>query len=253
MRKRFESKVVLVTGGAAGIGQSAAVAMAREGARVVVADVAGAEETLSKIREVGGVGLAVRCDVRKSADIRSAIRTCIETYGGLDCAFNNAGINGGGMVPLTDLDEGTWNDVMAVNLTGVFLCMKYEIPEMLRRGGGAIVNTSSAAGIKSSPDVSPAYNASKHGLHGLSKGAAVEYASRGIRINVVCPGLIRTPMSEGSLLADPSVARSIIAKHPIGRVGEPEEVTSLVLWLCSDEASFVTGAMIPVDGGMVLS
>ncbi len=252
MRKRFESKVVVVTGGAAGIGQSAAVAMAREGARVVVADIAGAEETLSKIREVGGVGLAVRCDVRKSADIRSAIRTCVETYGGLDCAFNNAGI-GGGFVPLIDLDEGAWNDIVAVNLTGVFLCMKYEIPEMLKRGGGAIVNTSSGAGIKSSPDVSPAYNASKHGLHGLSKGAAVEYASRGIRINAVCPGLIRTPLSEGTLLADPSIARSIIAKHPIGRVGEPEEVTSLVLWLCSDEASFVTGAMIPVDGGLVLS
>lgn len=252
MKRRFESKVVVVTGGAAGIGQSAAVAMAREGARVFVADVAAAEETLCKIREGGGEGMAIRCDVRKAADVRSAIRTCVDTYGGLDYAFNNAGV-GGGFVSLTDLDEGAWNHVVAVNLTGVFLCMKYEIPEMLKRGGGAIVNTSSAAGIKSSPDVSCAYNASKHGLHGLSKGAALEFAPKGIRINVVCPGLIKTPMSNASLLADPSIARSIIAKHPIGRAGEPEEVTSLVLWLCSDEASFVTGAMIPVDGGMVLS
>jgi len=159
---------------------------------------------------------------------------------------------GGAFVPLIDLDEEAWNDVVAVNLTGVFLCMKYEIPEMLKRGGGAIVNTSSAAGIRASPDVSPAYNASKHGVHGLSKGAAIEFAPKGIRINVVCPGLIKTPMSNASLLADPAIAKSIIAKHPIGRVGEPEEVTALVLWLFSQEASFVTGAMIPVDGGMVL-
>ena len=138
------------------------------------------------------------------------------------------------------------------SITGVFLCMKYEIPEMIRRGGGAICQSGVCRRDKQ-PDVGPAYNASKHGLVGLSKGAAVQYADKGIRINVVCPGLIRTPLSERTLLLDESIARAVIAKHPIGRVGEPREVTSLVLWLCSNEASFITGAIIPVDGGMVLS
>ncbi len=173
-------------------------------------------------------------------------------YGGVDYAFNNEGISGA-FSPLADYDPDTWNDVLAINLTGVFLSMKYEIPEMLRRGGGAIVNLASAAGIKSSSDVGPAYNASKHGVVGLSKGAAVQYAGKAIRINVVCPGLIRTPLSERTLLLDEQTARAVIGKHPIGRAGEPREVTSLVLWLCSDEASFVTGAIIPVDGGLILT
>ena len=184
--------------------------------------------------------------------MESMVRRCVKLYGGLDYAFNNAGISGA-FSPLADYDPDTWNDVIAVNLSGVFLSMKYEIPEMIRRGGGSIVNLASAAGIKSSPDVGPAYNASKHGIVGLSKGAALQYAPKGIRINVVCPGLIRTPLSDRTLLSDEATARAIIAKHPIGRAGEPREVTSLVLWLCSSESAFVTGAVIPVDGGLVLS
>jgi NAD(P)-dependent dehydrogenase (short-subunit alcohol dehydrogenase family) len=252
MGNRFESKVVIVTGGASGIGKDAAVAFGAEGAKVVVADIANAEETVGQIKETGGEAVFVRTDVRKAPDVQSMVGRCIELYGGVDYAFNNAGISGA-FSALADYDPQTWSDVIAVNLTGVFLSMKYEIPEMIRRGGGAIVNLSSAAGIKSSSDVGPAYNASKHGVVGLSKGAAVQYADRGIRINVVCPGLIRTPLSERTLLRDEPTARAIIGKHPIGRVGEPREVTSLVLWLCSDESSFVTGAIIPVDGGLILA
>jgi NAD(P)-dependent dehydrogenase (short-subunit alcohol dehydrogenase family) len=252
MGNRFASKIVIVTGGASGLGRDAAIAFGREGAKVLVADIADGEGTSSAIKDAGGEALFVRTDVRKAADVESMVKRCVELYGGVDYAFNNAGISGA-FSPLADYDPDTWNDVLAVNLTGVFLSMRYEIPEIIRRGGGAIVNLSSAAGIKSSSDVGPAYNASKHGIVGLSKGAAVQYADKGVRINVVCPGLIRTPLSEKTLLRDEPTARAIIAKHPIGRVGEPREVTSLVLWLCSDESSFVTGAIIPVDGGLVLS
>jgi NAD(P)-dependent dehydrogenase (short-subunit alcohol dehydrogenase family) len=252
MANRFESKIVIVTGGASGIGRDGAIAFAREGATVVVADIASGEETVKQIHDTGGEAVFVQTDVRKAADVESMVSRCVELYGGLDYAFNNAGISGA-FSPLADYDPETWDNVLAVNLTGVFLSMKYEIPALIRRGGGAIVNLASAAGIKSSPDVGPAYNASKHGVVGLSKGAAVQYADKRIRINVVCPGLIRTPLSEQTLLKDESTARTVIGRHPIGRVGEPREVTSLVLWLCSGESSFVTGAIIPVDGGLVLS
>jgi NAD(P)-dependent dehydrogenase (short-subunit alcohol dehydrogenase family) len=253
MKKRFESKVVLVTGGTSGMGRDAAVAFAREGARVCVVGrrVPEGEETISLIREAGGEGLFVQTDVRREDDIKAAVERCVSAFGGLDCAFNNAGIGGMPYTSLTEYGKERWDDVIAVNLTGPFLCMKYEIPEMLKRGGGSIVNLSSNAGIKSIPAVGPAYNASKAGLHGLSTTAAVEYASRGIRVNVVCPGLIRTPLSERGL-KDETFRTRAIAKHPIGRIGEPAEVSALVLWLCSDEASFVTGDIIPVDGGMVL-
>jgi NAD(P)-dependent dehydrogenase (short-subunit alcohol dehydrogenase family) len=252
MGGRFKSKVVVVTGGASGLGRDASLAFAHDGAKVVIGDIADAEETVSRIREAGGDATFVRTDVSKAGDVENLIKECVRLYGGLDFAFNNAGI-GQDFSTVVDCVPEDWERVIAINLTGVFFCMKYEIPEMLRRGGGAIVNLASAAGIKSSPDVGPAYNASKHGLVGLSKGAAMQFADKGIRINVVCPGLIRTPLSERTLMADESIARKIITRHPIGRVGEPREVTALVLWLCSDEASFMVGAIIPVDGGMVLS
>jgi len=251
MNKRFESKVVFVTGGTSGLGRDAAVAFGREGAKVCVVGrrVPEGNETVSLIKESGGEGLFVQTDVRREDDIKAAVRACVETFGGLDCAFNNAGIGGRPFTPVADYEKEMWDDVIAVNLTGPFLCMKYEIPEMLKRGGGAIVNLSSDAGLKSAPAVGVAYSASKRGLHGLSTQAAVEYASQGIRVNVVCPGVIRTPLTERG---GEEFIRRVTPKHPIGRIGEPREVSGLVLWLCSSEASFVTGAIIPVDGGMVL-
>ncbi len=254
MAGRFESKVVLVTGGTSGIGRDASVAFGKEGARVVVAGrrAAEGEETVSLIRKAGGEGLFVRADVSKSSDVQGMVKTCIEAYGGLDCAFNNAGIGGPISVPVADYDEEIWDEIIAVNLTGVFLCMKYEIREMLKRGGGAIVNTSSAAGLKSSPVPGPAYSASKHGLHGLSTTAALQYAPKGIRVNVICPGVIMTPLTENTLGRDEELMKMVALRHPIGRVGQPGEISSLALWLCSGEASFVTGAIIPVDGGQLL-
>ncbi len=234
------------------MGRDAAIAFGREGAKVVVVGRRAAQgaETVSLIEEAGGAGLFVQTDVRQEAEVKAAVKACVDTYGGLDYAFNNAG-TGGRYSGLADYPKETWDNVIAVNLTGPFLCMKYEIPEMLKRGGGAIVNLSSNAGIKALQGVGADYNASKAGLHGLSTTAALEYASRGIRVNVVCPGLIQTPMSEG-ILSDETARARVIARHPIGRIGRPEEVSALVLWLCSDEASFVTGAIIPVDGGMLL-
>jgi NAD(P)-dependent dehydrogenase (short-subunit alcohol dehydrogenase family) len=193
----------------------------------------------------------VQTDVRREEDVKAAVKACVDTYGGLDCAFNDAGTGSRPYRTIGEFPKETWDNVIAVNLTGPFLCMKYEIPEMLKRGGGAIVNLSSNAGIKALRGVGADYNASKAGLHGLSATAALEYAGKGVRVNVVAPGLIRTPMSEG-ILSDETAKARVVARHPIGRTGEPEEVSALVLWLCSDEASFVTGAIIPVDGGMLL-
>lgn len=253
MNRRFESKVVLITGGTSGLGQNTALAFAREGAKVVVTGrrIKEGEETVSKIKEAGGEARFVRTDVSKASEIEAMVRACVETYGGLDSAFNNAGIDGTLFVPTADYDKAIWDQVIAVNLTGLFLCMKYEIPEMLKRGGGAIVNMAAVAGLRSGR-VGAAYNASKHGVIGLTTTAALEYAARGIRVNAVCPAIIRTPMSDATFLRDEAAAQRAKSLHPIGRVGEPEEVSSLVLWLCSNEASFVTGTAIPVDGGFLL-
>jgi NAD(P)-dependent dehydrogenase (short-subunit alcohol dehydrogenase family) len=254
MARRFDSKVVLVTGGTSGIGRAAAIAFGKEGALVVVAGrrVAEGEETVMLLKKAGGEGLFVRADVSISSEVQNMVRTCVETYGGLDCAFNNAGIGGPLSVPLAEYDEETWDRILAVNLTGVFFCMKYEIREMIKRGRGAIVNTSSTAGLKSSPVPGPAYSASKHGLHGLSTMAALQYAPKGIRVNVICPGVIMTPLTENTLGRDEELMKTVTSRHPIGRVGQPHEVASLALWLCSEEASFVTGAIMPVDGGQLL-
>jgi NAD(P)-dependent dehydrogenase (short-subunit alcohol dehydrogenase family) len=251
MSKRFDSKVVIVTGGGSGMGRDAAIAFAKEGANVVVADIANGDETVSQIKTAGGDAIFVRTDVSKDEDVKSMVARCVEVYGGLNYAYNNAGISGP-FSPLTEFDPNAWENVLAVNLTGVFLCMRYQIPELMRCGGGAIVNMSSIAGIKGIKEVGCAYNASKHGVVGLTKNAALQYADKGVRVNVVCPSLIRTPLTENTFMRDEETARAVIALHPLGRAGEPGEVTSLVLWLCSNESSFITGAIIPVDGGAVL-
>jgi NAD(P)-dependent dehydrogenase (short-subunit alcohol dehydrogenase family) len=254
MNGRFESKVVLVTGGTSGLGRDAAIGFAREGAKVVLTGrrCEAGEEVVAAIRTEGGEAFFVRADVCRACDVKASVCACVKTYGGLDCAFNNAGIDGTLMVPLADYEEDTWDDVIATNLTGTFLSMKHEIPEMLKRGGGSIVNMSAMAGLRSGRRTGAAYNASKHGIVGLTTTGAVEYASRGIRVNAVCPALIRTPMSDATFLKDDAMVQKALQMYPMGRVGQPEEVTSLVLWLCSSEAAFVTGTAIPVDGGALL-
>jgi NAD(P)-dependent dehydrogenase (short-subunit alcohol dehydrogenase family) len=206
------------------------------------------------ITEQGGEAIFVRTDVSQAVEVQALISKAVETYGRLDCAHNNAGISGFGIAGdgytlTTEYPEERWHQVIAVNLTGVWLCMKYEIAQMLTQGGGTIVNTASAAGLVGGRGMS-AYVASKHGVVGLTKTAALEYAQQGIRVNCVCPGWIQTPMTARGL-SDPEQKAQIVAREPIGRVGTPEEVAETVVWLCSDAASFVTGHAMSVDGGLV--
>ncbi len=254
MNRRFESKVVLVTGGTSGLGYDGALAFAKEGAKVVIAGrrVKEGEEAAGAIRQAGGEALFVRADVSREADVAAMVKACADSYGGLDCAYNNAGIDGALMTSIVDYKKEVWDQVIAINLTGMFLCMKYEIPEMIKRGGGSIVNMSAVAGFKAGKRVGSAYITSKHGVIGLTKTGAIEYADQGVRVNAVCPAMIETPMSYKTFLKDEASARRAISLHPIGRIGKPEEVSALVLWLCSAEAGFVTGAAIPVDGGFLL-
>ena len=251
MAGRVDGKVALVTGGASGIGRATALTFAREGATLVVADMneEGGQQTVHMITENGGEAIFVQVDVTSASAVEAMISKTVETYGRLDCAHNNAGIPGGGRALTAEYAEDTWHQVIAVNLTGVWLCMKYEIPQMLSQGSGAIVNTASAWGLVGAPGAS-AYVASKHGVVGLTKTAALEYAQQGIRVNCVCPGVIHTPMTERGL-SDPELRARIIATEPIGRVGTPEEVAEAVVWLCSDATSFVTGHTMTVDGGYV--
>jgi NAD(P)-dependent dehydrogenase (short-subunit alcohol dehydrogenase family) len=253
MTKRFEGKVALVTGGTSGLGQDAALAFAREGAKVVVCGrkpEPGAA-TVALIRDQGGEGHFVQADVSSPDSAEAMVRACLDTYGRLDCAYNNAGIDGVPNVPTGEYDVGVWNQVIGTNLTGVFLSMKYELQAMVKQGRGAIVNNSAVAAFKASKVVGSAYIASKHGVNGLTRTAALEYADKGIRINAVCPAMIRTPMSDRSLLKNEALLQRALSMHPVGRIGTPAEVTALVLFLCSDEASFMTGTAIPVDGGFL--
>lgn len=249
---QMAAKVVLITGGSSGIGRAAAVEFARHGARVVVAARrrAEGEETLKLVEAAGSEGIFVPVDVRHSAEIGKAVEACIEAYGGLDYAFNNAGIEGTGFVKTADYDEETFREVIDVNLTGVFLSMKHEIPALLARGGGAIVNMSSVAGLVGGV-VGAAYHASKHGVVGLTKTAALDYAKDGIRINAVCPAVVTTDMAERLFYEDPKVAKQIVGMHPMGRVGTVDEVAKAVVWLCSSQASFITGETLRIDGGML--
>jgi len=254
MGRRFESKVALVTGGTSGLGRDAAIAFAREGAKVVVTGrrMAEGRETVELAKAAGGEATFVPADMSNPGDIEALFCACVKIYGGLDCAFNNAGIDGTINTHIADYKLEVWNQVIAVNLTGMFLCMKYEIAEMLKRGGGSIVNMGAVASLKAGPVVGSAYIASKHAIVGLSQTGAIEYASQGIRVNVVCPAVMRTPLSDKLMSTEAGRAR-VLSMHPIGRIGEPEEVSNLVLWLCSREAAFITGAVIPIDGGFLLN
>ena len=253
MAGRVEGKVALVTGGASGIGRATALTFAREGAKLVVADMndEGGQQTVHMITENGGEATFVQVDVTSTSAVEAMLAKTVEIYGRLDCAHNNAGIAGRIRAPLHECPEDVWDQVLAINLKGVWLCMKYEILQMLHQGSGAIVNTASIMGLVGSWSGTSAYNASKHGVVGLTKTASLEYASAGIRVNAVCPGYIWTPLIEQALLSRPEMEAQIIARHPVGRMGQPEEIAEAVVWLCSDAASFVTGHTMTVDGGYV--
>jgi NAD(P)-dependent dehydrogenase (short-subunit alcohol dehydrogenase family) len=247
--KGLEGKVALVTGGSSGIGRATALAFAKEGAKVVIASrrVDTGEETARMIKDAGGEAIFVRTDVSKASEVEALIKKAVETYGRLDFAFNCAGIEGP-MTMTADTTVEDWDRVIGTNLKGVWLCMKYEIQQMLKQGCGSIVNMAGTFGLMGSPKFS-AYSASKHGVLGLTKSAALEYARQGIRINAVCPGSIRTPLTERITGGNPQVEAQLAASHPVGRIGDPEEVAEIVLWLCSDAASFVIGHAMVVDGG----
>lgn len=246
----FEGKVVLVTGGAGGIGRAAALAFGRAGASVVVADLSvdGGHATAAMIVEAGGKALFVPTNVTRAREVQALIDKAVATYGRLDCAFNNAGIEEEHL-PLGEGDEEQFDRIMGVNVKGAWLCMKYEIRQMLKQGGGAIVNTASVAGLVGAP-TQPIYAASKHAVVGMTKTAAAEYGRAGIRINSVCPGVINTPMLARALEREPQREKKLRSVHPIGRFGEAAEVANAALWLCSEQASFVTGHQLAVDGGL---
>jgi NAD(P)-dependent dehydrogenase (short-subunit alcohol dehydrogenase family) len=249
MEDTFKNKVAIVTGGSFGIGRATAIAFAKKGAKVVVADWVEDNETIEKIKSLGGEALFVKCDVSKASDVKSLVEETISTFGRLDYAFNNAGIEGAGGIT-TECTEENFDKTVGVNLKGVWLCMKYEIPEILKQGKGAIVNCASIAGLVGFPGL-PIYVATKHGVLGLTKTAALEYVKQGIRVNAVCPGAIKTPMIDRLTGKKKEAEDQFAAMEPIGRMGEPEEVANTVLWLCSDESSFVTGHAMAVDGGWV--
>lgn len=249
MEKIFQDKVAIVTGGSFGIGRATAIAFAKRGAKVVIADWVEDNGTIGLIQAEGGDAIFVKCDVSVNSDVKSMVEKTIEKYGRLDYAFNNAGIEGLSG-PTADCMEENWDRVINVNLKGVWLCMKHQIPYMLKQGKGAIVNTASVAGLVGFLNI-PAYVASKHGMNGLTKAAALEYAKSGIRINAVCPGVIKTPMIDRFTGKNKEVEKHFETMEPVGRLGLPEEVAEAVVWLCSDGASFVTGINMPVDGGWV--
>jgi NAD(P)-dependent dehydrogenase (short-subunit alcohol dehydrogenase family) len=251
---QLQGKVALITGAGMGIGRSSALLFAREGAKVTVADIEikGGEETAQMINKNGGQSIFVKTDVTKSAEVQALVKKAIDTYGSLDCAFNNAGVSQREPTTTADSSEADWEWIININLKGVWLCMKYEIEQMLKQGRGSIVNASSLAGIVALQGY-PLYTASKHGVSGLTKVAALDYAKNGIRINAVCPGLIKTRMTQTENETQERILMQDIAlKQPLGRLGLPEEVGQAALWLCSDASSFVTGHLLSVDGGWVI-
>lgn len=252
MTERLSGRVALVTGGGSGIGKATALAFAREGARVVVSDVNvdSGNATVAEIESAGRHAVFVKADVSQRNDVEAMINKTIEVYGQLDCAFNNAGIEGQVGTPISDYPEDNWDQVIDINLKGVWLCMKYELAHMLKQGGGTIVNTASVAGLVGG-SFGAAYHASKHGVVGLTKAAAIEYGEAAVRVNAVCPGVIRTEMAERLIRDDDNIETAVTSRHPIGRLGTADEVAETVVWLSSDAASFVTGHALAVDGGFV--
>jgi NAD(P)-dependent dehydrogenase (short-subunit alcohol dehydrogenase family) len=244
-----QGKVALITGGASGIGRAASLIFAREGAKVAVADLnlEGCDETVAMIKRAGGDAFSVKCDVSRTDQVQAMVERVVKTWGRLDCGFNNAGVSpAGGRIG--EIPEDDWDRVIAINLTGVWLCMKYELARMVAQGGGAIVNTASIMGLVGERRTG-AYCAAKHGVVGLTKTAALEYANKNIRVNAVCPGSTLTPMMLRGFERDPRLEEAYKASHPLGRLGTPEDIGEAVMWLCSDQASFVTGLALPVDGG----
>ncbi len=251
MLHSMAGKTALVTGGGSAIGRATALAFAQAGANVVVADVdrAGGEESVALMERLAGAGFFVLTDVSKSNEVDTLVKTSVAKFGRLDCGFNNVGIQGD-LSPTAQCSEENWDRIIGANLKGVWLCLKYEIAQMLKQGGGAIVNNASNFGLVGSKGM-PAYLAAKHGVVGLTKTVAIEYAQSGIRINAVCPGPVQTPLVDKIIALQPEIVAAITERELIGRMGQPNEIASAVLWLFSDQASFVVGSILSVDGGYV--
>lgn len=251
MDKIFQHKVAIITGASFGIGRATAIAFAQRGAKLVLADWKEdpEQQTMKQVKALGADAIFVQCDVSKASDVQNLMDSCIKTYGRLDYAFNNAGIEGAQAIT-HECSEENWDNTIAVDLKGIWLCMKYEIPQMLKQPGSAIVNCSSVAGLVGFAGL-PAYVASKHAVLGLTKAAALEYATQGLRVNAVCPGVIHTAMIDRITGNDEKVEKQFTELEPVGRMGTPQEIAEAVVWLCSGASSFATGVALPVDGGFV--